>query len=218
MGNYLSYDSSNVLVVRARVRKISNREDPWERRRFLTLQILESFHNPHSHSTIIIREGNGADCGRGLQDYEKGDELIFAVWINADTSTTTQFSICAPEPLRVRGNKVRGKIQSAEDEKMILSQFRKLNHCIASPLNIDVFPNPAYDQIQIRYLDKDKIPETTDVAIYDLRGTLIFRNTFRNDGGVMNSVEINQWPSGLYIVRIEDANSVSTIKIMVNRG
>ena len=216
VGNYLSYDSSSVLVVRAKVRKISAREDPWGRRRIVTLQILESFHNPHSHSTIHIREGNGADCGRSLQDYEKGDELIFAVWINSDTSIVSQFSICAPEPLRVRENKVSGKIRNAEDQKMTLSQFRKLNQCITSPLTIDIFPNPAYDQIHLRYLRNNKVPETTDVAIYDLRGTLIYKTTFRNDGSDMNTIAVSQWPSGLYIVRVKDANSVSTTSIMVS--
>ena len=141
----IEWSPEHVIIVRGEVIDVVR----VEHRRDLIVQIHESFYNPQNLKQIRIKDGNGADCGQSLENFEKGDELIFMTGIHEEEGIMGQFSACYPGPLVVNRNRVRGRITSSEyDEDMSLNSFRNLP-CIPSSDHISFYPNPASHQIQV---------------------------------------------------------------------
>jgi len=71
--------------------------------------------------------------------------------------------------------------------------------------NIDVFPNPAQNQLNIRF--SGKTPSEFDLKIYNLEGRLIIDKEF-NTGSSMVTLPIDQLNAGLYFYEITANGSV----------
>ena len=116
----LQWDSSNTLVARGQfVEEVFVNQYCTD----LIFEVNESYHNTRHLTSVRIMDGNGADCGRSLMDYQIGDELIIQSHIWFDTMAFGQFNICYPAPLRVKGKQVEGRILSEKEERMTLSKF-----------------------------------------------------------------------------------------------
>lgn len=112
-------------------------------------EVTESFLNPQAKELVGVREGNGADCGRSLSDYHVGDELIVHMHIWMDTVPMSSVSTFRPPPLRVKGNRVEGRIISEGNDQMSLARFRRLSGCHFGSFSFGIFPNP------VKYLVQD---------------------------------------------------------------
>jgi serine protease AprX len=96
---------------------------------------------------------------------------------------------------------------------IILSGFN--TDIVANPDDIDIFPNPFVDQINIVYNSPDTQSIVIEVA--DITGKLIYRseslrrktglNHFRVDG-------LNQLKSGIYLMKIHSDTNITSKKIM----
>jgi|GEM_PF-5695704 len=76
----------------------------------------------------------------------------------------------------------------------------------------NVMPNPAKNQIQLSIFDKDKLPKSFVVDIYNLQGVLQNRWTLRKEERL--SVDISMLNNGLYIVHIPALNSSEKLSIV----
>lgn len=77
--------------------------------------------------------------------------------------------------------------------------------------NISLFPNPASKEINLSWNRNDDV----NIRVYNSIGKLIY---FAKDKNLINPLKINvsQYASGLYFVKINNANGVITKKLIVN--
>ncbi len=214
-----SDDDDRMVVVRVRVvDKVPSRlHDSFSND--LMVEVLESYYNPRSITSIQIRSGNGADCGRSLDSYDVGDQLIFAEWIRTDTFATAQFSICSPEPLRVRKNRVEGRISEPRVQSVSLLEFRTLNNCTHALLRAGVYPNPAHHTLHIHLPPRQMNSRVEHIAIYDAIGRRVLQKnlTERDTSETIFSMDVSQWPAGVYLVSVPEGSVTRTSRIVIAR-
>jgi hypothetical protein len=70
-------------------------------------------------------------------------------------------------------------------------------------LNIDLFPNPASDNIIVNY---GKILKNSTLEIYNVTGQLIKNEEI--DQTSTQSINISEFPKGLYILKISDGKNI----------
>lgn len=81
-----------------------------------------------------------------------------------------------------------------------------------NPLVISVFPNPAKDFVFIKLADNGKC-KTANINIFALSGKQVYSGKLEN--GIL-TINVNNWPSGLFFYRISANGLVSKGKFMVN--
>jgi cupin superfamily acireductone dioxygenase involved in methionine salvage len=81
-------------------------------------------------------------------------------------------------------------------------------------LNIKIFPNPAFNELNIHYKLNKK--ESARYTMYDLQGKLIIDQTQENQsvGLQQQTLDLTHIPSGIYLCRIESGNNSVTTKII----
>jgi len=96
----------------------------------------------------------------------------------------------------------------ADNGTLIISSSEYVIAFNSGPVDIEnisfeeysIYPNPA-----INYLSIDGLNENADVAIYDMTGKLIYKNSV-----VDNQIDISNFQSGVYILKIETAEGIIT--------
>jgi hypothetical protein len=78
-----------------------------------------------------------------------------------------------------------------------------------------IFPNPTRDKVYI-YLGED-IPETFTVAVFDSMGRMMYEERFTGNEKPLAMADLSRFSSGVYIVRIQIAQSYLFSKVMLIR-
>lgn len=73
--------------------------------------------------------------------------------------------------------------------------------------NLHVYPNPAQESIQVNHIQRG-----SEIQISDLNGKILDRRIAMNDIELMR---VDQLPDGMYLMRVENKNQVSTIRFIV---
>jgi hypothetical protein len=74
------------------------------------------------------------------------------------------------------------------------------------------YPNPASSQIWIEFREMSKLP--IGVAIYNLQGQMVFEQSFGPYQRIIRLEQLNM-SSGLYLIRVEDGNTVYNLKVVI---
>ncbi len=209
----LDWDSSHLIIARAvlveKVKVDRYRTDA-------IYQILESYYNPRNLSSVRIRDGNGADCGRTMNPYQKGDELIFVTSVWDDSDAMGQFSICSPPPLVVKGNKVHGHVFQDKEVSLSITKFRDLD-CLPNSPSISFYPNPTSSELHIVDIQRTESQPVIQVEVYDMMGKRMMqrRPTIDevNNGSVM--IEVSDFPEGTYFLSLITGQNRRTEPFMV---
>ena len=92
--------------------------------------------------------------------------------------------------------------------------FRHLNFPTAlhesHDLNIQVYPNPASDLLTIGF-DPTMQDNVISVEVTDVSGRRMYSE---NASGVQATIDVSQWPSGVYFVRIKQDGAWDTYKFV----
>jgi hypothetical protein len=75
---------------------------------------------------------------------------------------------------------------------------------------VTVFPNPAAHKLTIQLRDNLPTNVTTEVRMFDLKGSVVKKVTFRN---LQHDWDISSLPSGFYVVEVVRAETRHTFKI-----
>ncbi|MCF8273105.1 MAG: proprotein convertase P-domain-containing protein [Flavobacteriaceae bacterium] len=100
------------------------------------------------------------------------------------------------------------------------SWFVEICETIETPLNTSefdftnfkVFPNPNKGEFNIKLLSKSS---KINMAVYDLRGRVIYKNNYTNSGHFNEKINLNHIQSGVYILMVSDGLRKSTKKLVV---
>jgi len=70
--------------------------------------------------------------------------------------------------------------------------------------DISIYPNPAFDVI---YLSTENLsPTETTIEIYSIEGKLIHEEVLFLNQSEATEINIHEWPSGLYILKVQTEN------------
>lgn len=205
----------NIIIVRGVVVDVVR----MQHRRDLIIEIRESFHNPQNLRRIRIKDGTGADCGQNLENYRKGDELIFMTGFYEDEGIVGKFSYCNPGPLQVEKDRVKGWISNAKsDQEMSLNAFRNLL-CIPSTDYISFYPNPTSDHIQIV---ASEISDTSAIEafLFNPMGQIVLQHSPTVEERQMRSwtFPVQHLPEGTYFLHtVVNRNRRQVSKVIIMR-
>jgi hypothetical protein len=73
-------------------------------------------------------------------------------------------------------------------------------------LDVKVYPNPATSNVTV------ESPVNSSISLIDIAGNLVYQQTAVNP---VTTIDLNNVPAGLYLVRVVDGSSVRTIKLIV---
>ena len=80
--------------------------------------------------------------------------------------------------------------------------------------NFELYPNPNKGEFTIK-LDSSVASEEIKVYVYDMRGRIIFENSYSNQVTFTENIQLNNPQSGIYLVSITDGNSKVVKKIAI---
>jgi len=110
---------------------------------------------------------------------------------------TGGFFATAAVPIRIE----EGAVVDTDDPLMLSGEFL-------------LFPVPARDALQVQW--SRSVGEPTDLEVYDLQGRPLFRKQL-DTGEQQLTIPTNQWPSGLYVLRVLDSRGVRSQTFSVQR-
>lgn len=73
----------------------------------------------------------------------------------------------------------------------------------------EVYPNPATDEIQVKFPD----PEPRNISIYSMNGELVYSEKVQ---AIQHTLRINELSRGLYILKVSGAEGQSSKKILLH--
>lgn len=79
---------------------------------------------------------------------------------------------------------------------------------------VNVFPNPATDMVTI---EVNGIEDDLHVSIVDLTGRVVYEDVETNSSNYVNTVSLDQFSTGVYLVRLTSGDKEATRKIQINR-
>jgi len=79
--------------------------------------------------------------------------------------------------------------------------------------DLKVYPNPNRGNFTIEY--GNPISNDIKVAVYDMRGRMIFENSYSNQATFNENIQLNNAQSGIYLVNITDGNRKVVKKIAI---
>jgi polyhydroxybutyrate depolymerase len=89
-----------------------------------------------------------------------------------------------------------------------LAQLTSASEAAKTDLNALIYPNPADSFLEIKFLDNNK----RSIQVFDALGKMVYSNVNNND--LFAKININQWQSGAYVVRVQEGNKVDSQRII----
>lgn len=86
-----------------------------------------------------------------------------------------------------------------------------LNEDVLSDDLLSLYPVPATDKLTIEIAE----PVNADISILNMLGSIMYVNQLNDDEQAMLEVNTQQWPAGVYVVRIDDGENPALMKKFV---
>ncbi|MEW5677522.1 reprolysin-like metallopeptidase [Flavobacterium enshiense] len=96
-----------------------------------------------------------------------------------------------------------------------------INLCVAENLStnnfgisdLKLYPNPNQGTFNVQF--DSKSGNDIKIDVYDMRGRLVFENSYKNSGIFNQTIQLNNVQSGIYLVNIQDGDQREVKKISV---
>jgi Secretion system C-terminal sorting domain len=183
----------------------------------MRVKCLTVISGQHPGDTILVWGDNGILCRKATGNSLSGDTLILALQrcdmagntlfnpqypAGLELATDYQLSVCGIYCLSVSNGIVQGSITAPSQQLLGLNQFLS-SSCLmlGSPgteqmVNIELWPNPAADQLFIQFAAVQK----GALRIYNSAGQLMLTEQFYDARFV---ADLSRYPEGLYVVEVE---------------
>lgn len=173
--------------------------------------------------SIFTVNWSGTDPGAGIKYYHvfvSTNDSAYVLWLNYTSKTSElfvgkdhnryKFFVVATDSLDL--NEPFKTVAEAETQvKVIHAGLEGLNQNISQ---LKIYPNPARDQVLVQF--ETQIPETLGIAIYDMSGACLQRQSVSTQVGI-NKIELDtrKLKSGMYLIHIELPGAGYFEKLMV---
>ena len=82
-------------------------------------------------------------------------------------------------------------------------------------MNFALYPNPNNGRFTINF-EADAI-SPVEVNVFDLRGRVIYSNTFANQSLFNETIDLNSIQSAVYLLKVKNGNRSVTKKIVIDK-
>lgn len=169
---------------------------------------------------------SGSDSAIILVSYVDGSGTPVHTEFHAvgSTSAYTQFSI----PLDDQGNGAEyvaiGFLSSGffgipevgsvllVDKLEIKEQNVGVKNTIAKLANVNAYPNPAKDVLNLSV--KTNAKEDVSVTVFDIKGSVLYKNTFNTNGNEVITVPVKELNKGVYFFNVKTSEGLATGKFI----
>ncbi|MEM1321670.1 MAG: T9SS type A sorting domain-containing protein [Bacteroidota bacterium] len=183
------------LIVRARKTKTLNDG--------MVVEIQDVLYGEESDGSLIVRDGNGADCGLHTGVFEENEELILALHRFGERYS---ISICGHNFLRIEDNTVRGNIKPGINN-LSYEQFLRTVDCGDLKFSrlediLKVYPTLTRGPVQL-----ESRAERNDLRlrynVYNALGRLMIQsNEFALAPSASEFIEMGNLAKGIYMVEL----------------
>ena len=94
------------------------------------------------------------------------------------------------------------------------SQYTEVTNPGSDKSEINIYPNPVHDMLNIQYLS-NKPNENTNIEILSIDGKIMYNKPFELNNTVQ-SINTNTWSRGIYLLRFNNGTEVISKKIIKN--
>ncbi|QJP35574.1 S8 family serine peptidase [Nonlabens sp. Ci31] len=98
-------------------------------------------------------------------------------------------------------------IISGADNMTLSSQLEELE-------TFTLYPNPTDDRFTV-VLSNDWSEKLVSIVVYDILGKQVLSNTFENTGRFEKNIDVSNFNSGIYLVRVGDGSIFRTRKLII---
>lgn len=88
--------------------------------------------------------------------------------------------------------------------------FTEINEIVNTDSDIKVFPNPTNNIIKIAF--NLNLKQSVQISLFDIMGKLIFYKNIPEAKIVNESIDLSNYPSGLYLIKLKANNQKTIIK------
>ncbi|WP_313804782.1 reprolysin-like metallopeptidase [Flavobacterium sp.] len=79
--------------------------------------------------------------------------------------------------------------------------------------NFTIYPNPNNGNFNVQF--NSVSGNEIKIGVHDMRGRLVFENSYQNTGAINQNVQLNNVQSGIYIVTVQDGEHKEVKKIVI---
>ena len=131
----------------------------------------------------------------GIHEYKYFSNLIGDGWEGGEWPDTTNRIVEVSEDMELHDH-----FGFTDDE---------VSASITDPLNLNIYPNPAYTTLNI-----ESETTITNIYIFDILGQLVYSTSA---GNKVYQINVGSFDSGVYFIRIITERGVSSRKVQINR-
>lgn len=186
----------------------------------MSVYILENIYNEITEDTIYVIGHDGVNCGQILNVFETGDTVIFALSIYEDNGKMDWYlnGLCDLHYLRYENGLINGTIMSDTISNQTLQEFKdNMSNCIdlrvstqniPVHLNLEVYPNPATNIVNISISDHSLI----GIELINTRGKIVATEKIANR--YTHQIDMGNLDQGIYVLKIYSSAGIVSRKIV----
>jgi hypothetical protein len=84
---------------------------------------------------------------------------------------------------------------------------------LAADLQVKIYPNPTKGILQVELTGIEDDDETPQIAVFGINGTMLWHT---NATSTLNSVDLSQYPAGVYVLKLTIRGKQTDYKIIKN--
>jgi len=183
----------------------------------MIVDVLENLQREVNENELLVKGGNGGDCGENLMQFSVDDTLILAleVWPIMGDSTMV-LTICGLRFLRYENGLVLGQITETLTSQPLDEFKNNLLTCGNSPVSsneisledLKIFPNPVSDILQIESKDQSIL----NVELFNSQGQVLTQASIKDVHAI--SMKTDSLEKGIYFLKIHTPKGILTRKFL----
>lgn len=79
--------------------------------------------------------------------------------------------------------------------------------------DLTIYPNPNNGNFNVQFNSSSN--QSIKLGVYDMRGRMVFANTYTNNGLFNENIQLGSLQSGVYLVKLSDGDNQTTKKIVI---
>lgn len=179
----------------------------------INVQVLSIIHGEILENEIFISDALNNFCGQLTADLKVNNEFIFAA---RTAGNGFSLPVCGVSVLPVLNNRVFGRI-SVQTNSVSIQNFKKsIGECynFKFEANVSIFPNPFKNNLSLRIRARANSDDSMQLTIYNVEGRNIYNTTWTDPSSVEETVDLSNFPSGIYFLQFEFKGVVEYKKVV----
>lgn len=174
-------------------------------------------------TTFVVRYSNGGTSNRPMNVIVNGSTTVSNLAFNSTGAWTSYSTVSFTASLNAGSNTVRLSTADASGgpntDQIEVTDLKnaKMVPDVPAEIAADIYPNPATDEVKIRYAIKEAA--YTSICICNVDGKIIENlvNEYKEPGEFKVVWNASDKPAGVYFVRIKTGANLKNIKLIVKK-